>query len=300
MDLTLSAVPPFDFDAVVRSHGWVQLPPLDYDRETQTLNTVLRINPKGTHDAIADVTIRPTPDDASPRGVIVTTDLPDSHLLREAVARDVTWMLQLDRDLSDFYARAREEPHLAHVEPEAKGRILRSPTLFEDVVKTILTTNTSWSGTLRMTEALVSQLGTPLSEDPTSRAFPTPAQVAAVDEDFLRGQTKLGYRAPRVLTLAQDILKGRLDLEALKDESLPTDQVREALLAIKGVGPYAAASLLALLGRFEDVPIDSWARTLVSRHLYDGEPVTKAQVREVFSRWGRWKALAYWFWNWDV
>jgi 3-methyladenine DNA glycosylase/8-oxoguanine DNA glycosylase len=209
-------------------------------------------------------------------------------------------MLQLDRDLSAFYALAREEPHLAHVEQAAKGRILRSPTLFEDTVKTILTTNTSWGGTRRMTGALVAQLGSPLPGDPEHRAFPTPRQIASVDEAFLREETKLGYRAPRVLGLAQDVASGRVDLEGLKDESLPTDEVRGALLAIKGVGPYAAASLLALLGRFDDVPVDSWARAQVSKHLYDGEPVTKAQVRRAFARWGKWRALAYWFWNWDA
>lgn len=300
MNLTLSAVPPFDFDAVVRSHGWVQLPPLDYDRETQTLKTVLRVNTYERRGKIAGVTVRPTADNTATLGVVVTADLPDSAPIRKAIARDVTWMLQLDQNLDKFYARATGDPHLAHVEPEAKGRILRSPTLFEDVVKTILTTNTSWGGTLRMTEALVAQLGSPLAEDPTRHAFPTPAEIAAVSEDFLRGETKLGYRAPRILVLARDIVESTLDLESLKDESLPTDQVREALLAIKGVGPYAAASLLALLGRFEDVPIDSWARTLVSRHLYDGEPVTKGQVCDAFSQWGRWKALAYWFWNWEA
>ncbi len=300
MELTLSAAPPFDLDAVVRSHGWVQLPPLTYDRENRILTTLLRVTDEEVPHPIAEVNIRPTPEDENPTGVIVSTGMPETTSLRTILSRQVSWMLQLNRDLSDFYALAREEPHLAHVEPESKGRILRSPTLFEDVVKTILTTNTSWSGTLRMTGALVAQLGTPLPNNPNRHAFPTPAQVAAVDEIFLREKTKLGYRAPHVLSLAQDVASGRLDLEALKDQNLHTEKVRETLLAIKGVGPYAAASLLALLGRFDDVPIDSWARTLVSRHWYDGEPVTKAQVREAFADWGSWKALAYWFWNWDA
>ena len=300
MNLEIPAVPPFDLDAVVRSHGWVQLPPLDYNRETGTLSTVLRIANSDAPDLIADVCIRQKPEPGNPPGVIVTADLADDPRLGRALARDVTWMLQLDRDLGAFYALAREEPHLAHVEAEAKGRILRSPTLFEDTVKTILTTNTSWGGTRRMTGALVAQLGTPLPGDPDRRAFPTPAQIDAVDEAFLREETKLGYRAPRVLGLARDVASGRFDLEGLKDEDLPTDEVREALLAIKGVGPYAAASLLALLGHFDDLPIDSWARAQVSKHLYDGEPVTKAQVRRAFDRWGTWRALAYWFWNWDA
>ena len=37
----------------------------------------------------------------------------------------------------------------------ALGRVLRSPTLFEDVIKTILTTNTLWTATRNMTRKLV-------------------------------------------------------------------------------------------------------------------------------------------------
>jgi 3-methyladenine DNA glycosylase/8-oxoguanine DNA glycosylase len=300
MDLTLPATPPFNLDAVVRSHGWVQLPPLSYDRERQTLTTVLRLGDGQGPDSIAEVCIRPTTGQDAPPGVVVTTTMPETVQTRTALTRDVTWMLQLRHDLSDFYELTRDEPHLAHVEAEAKGRILRSPTLFEDVVKTILTTNTSWQGTLRMTNALVTHLGTPLPAKPARRAFPTPGQIAAVDEAFLRDTTKLGYRAPRILALARDVVAHRIDLEALKADDRPTSEVREALLAIKGVGPYAAASLLALLGRFDDVPVDSWARTLVSKHRYDGEPVTPAQVRDAFADWGPWKALAYWFWDWNA
>jgi 3-methyladenine DNA glycosylase/8-oxoguanine DNA glycosylase len=51
---------------------------------------------------------------------------------------------------------------------------------------TILTTNTSWGGTVRMAEGLVSQFGQPLLEDPTRRAFPTPEQLAALNERSLR------------------------------------------------------------------------------------------------------------------
>ena len=261
---------------------------------------MLRIESGEESGRLAEVRIRPASERDNQPGVIVSAEIAETAKTCASLAHDVTWMLQLDRDFSDFYVLSREDPHLAHVEPEAKGRILRSPTLFEDVVKTILTTNTSWRGTRRMVSALVTQLGSPLPNAPDRHAFPTPNQIAAVDEELLREETKLGYRAPHILNLAQDVTSGRLDLEALKDITLPTDEVRASLLAIKGVGPYAAASLLALLGRFDHVPVDSWARAMVSKHLYDGEPVTQAQVRGAFARWGRWKALAYWFWKWDA
>ena len=142
--------------------------------------------------------------------------------------------------------------------------MLRSPTLFEDVVRTILTTNTLWAATKRMCLNLVEQFGQPLEtqagEDfaavlhPLQRAFPTPERLAATDEAALREQTRLGYRAPYILALAREVASGALDLEALKHSHLPTPELRKRLLAIKGIGGYAVAVLLMILGRYDFDP----------------------------------------------
>ena len=64
-------------------------------------------------------------------------------------------------------------------------------------------------------------------------------------------------------------------------------QLRKRLLAIKGVGGYAAANLLMLLGRYDFVPVDSWAFKMVSHEWYNDEPVEQAQVEAVFELLGR-------------
>ena len=58
----------------------------------------------------------------------------------------VRHMLRLDEDLSRFYAMVADDDQLAWAKRGA-GRMLRSPTVFEDVVKTVCTTNCAWSGT---------------------------------------------------------------------------------------------------------------------------------------------------------
>jgi 3-methyladenine DNA glycosylase/8-oxoguanine DNA glycosylase len=205
----------------------------------------------------------------------------------------------LDQEFSDFYTLVKQEPKLAHVDARAQGRILRSPTLFEDTIKTILTTNTSWAGTIRMVESLISGFGSALPAESTRRAFPRPDQLAAADEGALRTQARLGYRAPYVLELARSVAIGSLDLETFKLADIPTSQLRERILAIKGVGEYAMANLLTLLGRYDFVPVDSWALKLVSHEWHGGEPVGRAEVEAAFERWGEWKGLAYWFWDWS-
>jgi len=89
-----------------------------------------------------------------------------------------------------------------------------------------------------------------------------------------------------------------LDLEALKHSDLPTPELRKRLLGLKGVGDYAAANLLMILGRYDAIPVDSWALKMVSNEWYGGAPVGRAEVEAAFEGWGEWKGLAYWLWDW--
>jgi 3-methyladenine DNA glycosylase/8-oxoguanine DNA glycosylase len=290
MKLTLSARPPFSLPAVMGSHGWIRLVPFGEDDRTGGLTYVGQLD----SSRVVEMLIQ-----EAEGGVSVEVDSPLSEAEQAEVAHKVEWMLGLRQDFSAFYVLARKEPKLAHVEERAQGRVLRSPTLFEDTVKTILTTNTSWAGTIRMVEALVSQFGTPLPANPAHRAFPTPYQLAAKDQETLRSAAGLGYRAPYVLELARSVVSDTLDLEGFKTAGIPTPQLRKQLLAIKGVGEYAAANLLMLLGRYDFVPVDSWALKMVSHEWYGGEPIGQAEVDAAFEHWAEWKGLAYWFWDWS-
>jgi 3-methyladenine DNA glycosylase/8-oxoguanine DNA glycosylase len=287
--LTLSARQPFNFRNTVRSHGWYQLAPWEYDEEAGTLNYVIRLKT----GKVLEIQICEAPDGVSVelRGKLTKAETAE---LTEAV----TWMFGLDMDFSTFYAAFLDEPKLAHAKKQARGRVLRSPTFFEDVVKTILTTNTLWAATKRMNLSLIQQYGSSLNEGKGKRAFPTPASIAASSPEVLKEAVRVGYRAPSIHELALRVDSGELDIESFKTNDLPTLELRKELLKIKGVGPYAAANLLMLLGRSDFIPIDSWALKMVSHEWYDGEPVTPAQVEEHFEKWGQFKGLAYWFWDW--
>jgi hypothetical protein len=80
-------------------------------------------------------------------------------------------ILNLDEDLSEFYALVADDPDLSWAAAGA-GRMLRTPTVFEAAIKTITTTNVAWSATVRMVTALVEHLGE--SGASGARAFPTP------------------------------------------------------------------------------------------------------------------------------
>lgn len=289
MDFTLSARLPFSLATVVNSHGWVQLSPFTGPDAENGFDYVLEL----TSGRVIAFHVS-----AAKSGVRVSTETALTAAERAEVEQAVSWMVGLEMDFSAFYAAARHEPKLAHVEERAQGRLLRAATLFENVVKSILTTNTTWGGTKRMALELVNTFGAPLPDDPQRRAFPTPARLAAADIETLRKTARLGYRAPYVLELAQRVASGELDIEEWKTAVLPTNELRQRLLSLKGVGPYAAASLLMLLGHYDSVPVDSWAFKLVSYEWYNQQPVGRAEVEKAFADWGQWKGLAYWFWDW--
>ena len=289
MQVFLETRQPFILANTIRSHGWYQLAPFQAEEPYNSFAYTHQLGSGKTIDfAVAE----------APGGVKIHSDRELSPDERQELSAKVSWMLGLEQNFTAFYQLAKDEPKLAHVIDQARGRVLRSATLFEDVVKTILTTNTTWSGTKRMVANIVNQYGSPLPDNPEKRAFPTAPQLAATNVESLRTQTRLGYRSPYVLALAQRVAGGELNLEAYKHSDLPTDKLRKELLALKGVGDYAAANLLMLLGRYDYLPVDSWARMMVSHEWYDGQKIGRAEVEAAFESWGPWKGLAYWFWDW--
>jgi 3-methyladenine DNA glycosylase/8-oxoguanine DNA glycosylase len=292
MKLTLPARKPFNFSSVVNSHGWRQLAPFSYDEDASALGYILRLS----NARVIELRMSDGKD-----SVIVETDR-----LNKTEQKDVTdavaWMFGLDMDFSAFYAASRAEPKLARVKKQALGRVLRSPTLFEDVIKTILTTNTLWGATKNMTRKLVDEFGatdnTNYAIRTTQHAFPTPEAIAASNPETIKEKIRVGYRAPAIHELAVRVASGNYDLEALKYSSLSTLELRKELLTINGVGPYAAANLLLILGRSDFIPIDSWALKLVSHEWYRGNPITAREVEKRFEKWGEFKGLAFWFWDW--
>ncbi len=292
--LHLSPAPPFDFAAAAFSHGWARLAPNSWDEAARVLSRVERLDA----GQIVDLRIMGTGDTQQPLVAIeVGHAAPLSAADRAETERKVGHMLRIDEDFSHFYALCAARGGRWAAIGGGLGRLLRSPTVWEDVVKTIATTNTQWSGTKAMTRALCDALGEPFPGDPTRRAFPTPEAVAAAPPEALVA-ARFGYRAPYVAELARRIVSGELDLEGLSQSHRPTPELRRELLGIKGVGPYAAATLLMLLGRYDALGYDTVLRDFVSRRYFAGERPPEREMLAVYDDWGPWRYLAYWFEMW--
>jgi N-glycosylase/DNA lyase len=265
---------PVDIARTLLSHGVADLPPNVIAEDGSRLDTVLWAQGAAWRVALTRA------------GVEAADGAPIA-----ALAAIVRHMLRLDEDLSVFYARATEDGALAWVAAGA-GRLLRSPTVFEDVVKTICTTNCAWSATVRMVTALVDHLGEP-AHDGDGHAFPTPAAMASAGENFYADVARAGYRGAYLHTLAADVAEGRLDLEALASPQMGDDEAAERLLALPGVGPYACAHVMMLLGRYGRLVLDSWTRPTYRR--VAGRPrVTDKGIERAFRRYREYAGLAFW------
>jgi 3-methyladenine DNA glycosylase/8-oxoguanine DNA glycosylase len=144
-----------------------------------------------------------------------------------------------------------------------------------------------------MTGALVENLG--VNAPGGGRSFPTPEAMAAVDEQFYREVVRAGYRGPYFKQLATDVAEETIDLEELNDPELPDDEAAARLLALPGVGPYAAAHvMLTSLGRYSRLVLDSWTRPTYCKLSGARSALKDATIERRFKRYGDWAGLAFW------
>jgi N-glycosylase/DNA lyase len=284
---------PVDLRRTLASHGVASLPPMLLDEEDWTLGVTLPLDGRRPRTVVVK-------EGKGGRARVEVLGRKPGPREAEAIAAAVRHVLALDLDLSPFYRAAADDPYLGWV-TEGAGRMIRSPTVFEDVVKTLCTTNCSWALTTRMVTALVERLGEPAAAAPDDgwrgRAFPTPRAMARRDERFYREVVRSGYRAPHLVALARMVDDGSVDLEPLAlrpPDGPPDEEVEERLLALPGIGPYAAAHVMLLIGRYHRLILDSWTRPTYARVRGSRRPVSDATIVKRFARYGPYAGLAFW------
>jgi N-glycosylase/DNA lyase len=270
----------FSFRHTVYSHGWSELLPFRLDDDNWRLTYVFATKSKPVS---AEVT-------ADENGLRI--DVAGGRFDEERLVRDVRHILRLDEPLEEFYELTNGDDRLRWVAPSNAGRLLRSPTVFEDLVKTLCTTNCSWSLTRIMVTNLVEKLGRPAVGG--GYAFPTAESLAGASEKFYREEIKAGYRSPYFVELANAVASGKLDPEAWLLTDLPTDELKRQIKSVKGCGDYAADNLLKLLGRYDGLALDSWLRSqFYKKHNRDRACADK-KIERHYKKFGNWRGLAIW------
>src|SRR5215831_3915632 len=249
MEILIEVPPTFNFKRTVLSHGWCELKPFEFDALSFKLIRVIDLPER---DPVT-VEVRQVDGAVAIKGPF---RLVKANAKR--VQQAVRHMLRLDDNMDEFYNQVASDPAFQWIAAEGAGRLLRAPTVFEDLVKMVCTTNCSWALTEIMVNQLVHNLGRKTGDG--RRSFPTPEAMARMPESFYRKVVRAGYRAPYLRELARKVASGELDVEGwLTTEKAGPDLKRE-IKAVKGVGDYTAEIMLKLLGRYHGLALDSWVR----------------------------------------
>lgn len=283
MELKIRTPRNFSFRRTVASHGWYQLPPFGLDTRKWELSRVIDLGQRppttifltGRKNYIRVQTSR-------------TLTKPEAAI----VLRDARHVLRLDDDLHDFYSTTESDPEFSWIGQQGAGRLLRSPTVFEDLVKMICTTNCSWALTLKMVNGLVDNLGR--ESDDGRKSFPNAQAMASMPLKFFVDEVRAGYRAPYLKELAGRVASGELNVEEWLSSELTTRDLLKQMKGVKGVGDYAAENLLKLLGRYDGLALDSWTRARFYEIRNNGRKANDKKIARYYARFNEWRGLALW------
>ncbi len=210
---------------------------------------------------------------------------------QSAVREQISRMFRLDEDEATIRGFHRLDPRWKRA---GRGRLFRSPTLFEDVIKTVTSCNVQWPSTVHMNARLCDVIG-------RGGAFPSAEKLARTRPSTLRGRCRVGYRDTRIVELSRMFARGKIDETWLSDPGTPDDEVFEFLKTLPGIGPYASANIMQLLGRYSRLPLD----TESVRHgkavlgFAGSDASIMKRVHKHFEPFGEHAFRSYWFEMWE-
>ena len=265
---------------ILRSHGWPCLAPCEATDGGFRYPIVL-----GPKTSISiDVT-------GLPASIRIQPDRELSPCKEEQVKQAVRHMLSLDFPLDAFIAmcQARKAMPLRRLACQGWGRMFRSPSYWEDAVKTLCTTNASWGYTQKMCANLCTVLGRGSRSGP--KAMPLPGDILAAGERVLVDDVGMGYRSRALVELAERVDSGAAPWLCGTGQVPDADTAERVIRSWHGFGKYATRHLLVLMGYHQYLPIDRE----VGNHLGIRQPGDKGSDLDSahFDDWGEFRFTAY-------
>ncbi|MBX3283339.1 MAG: Fe-S cluster assembly protein HesB [Acidobacteria bacterium] len=280
-NFTIKTPANFSFEHTLLSHGWYDLLPF----ELIGGNKIGLVLPRGKAGRSVVVTVS-----SASGGLKASVDGAEAD--RDGIIRDIRHIFRLDEEFDGFYETIANCGAVEWAANEKAGRLLRGPNVFEDLVKTLCTTNCSWALTRIMVTNLVAELGEAAANG--KRAFPTAKALARKNEAFYREKIRAGYRAPYFVELAERVASGELDPESWLTSDLSTADLKKEIKKVKGIGEYAADNLLKLLGRYDCLALDSWVRGGFFKKHNNGRKCSDKKIEKHYKKFGEWRGLAIW------
>lgn len=204
-------------------------------------------------------------------------------------------ILCTELELRDFYEYTQSHPDLFSVIQPIEGlRWLRTETVYEALITTIIEQQIAWKAAQKAQRWLVEWAGNRVTYNGRDYfAFPTPEQIATATVDDLT-PLKITFRRMGVMiNLSRQVADGELDLEEIL--TLPVETAYRKLVALRGIGHWTAAWIIQrahgishLVGH-NDVALQA----AVSHYFFDGgKRISEKQVAAIFARFGNYAGMA--------
>lgn len=200
-------------------------------------------------------------------------------------------MLGLSQDVEAFERRHRDHPQLGGLIAAQSGlRVPVAATPFEALTWAITGQQISVAAAVSLRRRLIHAVGTRHSGG--LLCYPGPRQIAALSFEDIRQAGFSTSKANTLLALARLIVDERLPLDAWLS-AVPVEEIREGLLAVRGVGPWTVDyTLLRGFGWLDgslhgDVAVRRGLQSLLGR----SEKVGENDARAWLTGFSPWRAL---------
>lgn len=202
-------------------------------------------------------------------------------------------MLGLAQDVAAFEAQWRGHPQLGPLLVRQPGlRVPVTATPFEALAWAIMGQQISVAAALSLRRRVILAAG--LRHESGLYAHPQAAQVLTLGMERLRAAGLSQSKAQSLLAVAEGVQSGALPLDtwALAPQ-LPAAEIRAALLAIKGIGPWTVSyALLRGFGWLDgSLHGDVAVRRGIRQLLQADAPVEPAQAEAWLAPFAPWRAL---------
>jgi len=269
----------FDYDKFIYFHGWIYLSPFSLF-EDKNVGAYLRLkNGKS-------IKVKIERSEGRVYTTLIVSTREDGHIGemdREVLRGQVSRMFCLDQDFTGFYEMCRDEPVLSFVYKKNCRGMLRSSNTFEDIIKTICTTNCDWRNTKNMCSALCSL---------DSGNFPTPKEILQYNDKKLSDMVPVGYRSRTILEISRLWEDGKNDIDKWAKEK-DFEKIRNVLGNVWGIGDYCLNHILVLLGDYSFIPVDSEVLRYLKDVYFQGCDISAKEAVKPFEKYGKFRYLAY-------
>lgn len=199
----------------------------------------------------------------------------------------------LERPMMEIFASFPSDPWLEKARAFAPGlRILRQEP-WETLCNFICSSLKQIVQIEQINHELRRAFGDEIGEG--LHSFPDPSRLALATEAKLR-ECKLGFRARHLFVAARQVASSEVSLERIA--TMPTEEAREHLIRIQGVGEKVAnCILLFAYGRAEVFPIDVWVERVLRRMYFHNSQRVKHERLRAFanSHFGPYRGYAQQF-----